>query len=145
MKDELRQNQQSQQAKDGEITVLKALVEQRMRQVKGKTLDPTREASGAGGRNRPSPPRGRAAGAPGGGGDPDDKGEGSGRKPEGRRKGSWDERPAPQREEDDYDTENDEQLNLFSRVMANALGQETRVPAQPPAMFRNENHQDLRM
>jgi len=85
MKDELRQNQQSQQAQDGEIAVLKALVEQRMRQVKGKTSDPTREASGAGGRNRPLPPRGRAAGDPGEGGDPDDKGEGSGRKPEGRR------------------------------------------------------------
>jgi len=145
MKDELRQNPQSQQAQDGEIAVLKALVEQRMRQVKGKTSDLTREALGAGGRNRPSPPRGRAAGDPGGGGDPDHKGEVSGRKPEGRRKGSRDERRAPQLEEDDNDTENDEQLNLFSRVMANALGQETRVRAEPPAMFRNENHQDVRV
>ena len=29
--------------------------------------------------------------------------------------------------------------------MANALGQRTRVPAEPPAMFRNEEHQDIRM
>ena len=29
--------------------------------------------------------------------------------------------------------------------MANALGQRTRVPAEPPAMFRNEQHQDIRM
>jgi len=29
--------------------------------------------------------------------------------------------------------------------MANALGQRTRVPAGPPAMFTNETHQDIRM
>ena len=29
--------------------------------------------------------------------------------------------------------------------MANALGQRTRVPAEPPAMFRTEKHQDIRM
>ena len=29
--------------------------------------------------------------------------------------------------------------------MANALGQRTRVPAEPPAMFRNVKHQDIRM
>jgi len=29
--------------------------------------------------------------------------------------------------------------------MANALGQWTRVPAEPPAMFRNEQHQDISM
>jgi len=29
--------------------------------------------------------------------------------------------------------------------MANALGQRTRVPAEPPSMFRNEKHQDIRM
>jgi len=46
MKDELRANQESRQAQDGEITVLKALVEQLMRQVKGKgkMSDPTPEA-----------------------------------------------------------------------------------------------------
>ena len=54
-------------------------------------------------------------------------------------------RPAPQPEEDDYDAANHEQFNLFSGVMANALGQQTRVPAEPPAMFRNEKHQDIRM
>jgi len=49
MKDELRQNQESLQAQDGEIAVLKALVEQLMGQVKGKgrRSDPTPEASGA--------------------------------------------------------------------------------------------------
>jgi len=58
MKDELRQNPESRQAQDGEIAVLKALVEQLMGQVKGKakTSDPTPEASGAGGRNPPPPP-----------------------------------------------------------------------------------------
>jgi len=29
--------------------------------------------------------------------------------------------------------------------MANALVQRTRVPAEPPAMFRNEKYQDIRM
>ena len=54
-------------------------------------------------------------------------------------------RRAPQPEEDASDAENDEQFNLFSRVMAKALGQQMRVPAEPPAMFRNEKHQDIRM
>ena len=129
--------------------MLKALVEQLLGQVKGKgkVSDPTPEASGAGGGRPPRPPRHGATGAPGGGGggDPDDDGEGSGRKPDKRREGRPDERPAPQLEENDDDAENDEQFNLFSRVMANALGQRTRVQAEPPAMFRNEKHQDIRM
>jgi len=114
---------------------------------KGKVSDLIPEASGAG-RGRPPPlPRHGVAGAPGGGGggDPDDDEEGSGRKPDENRTGRGQERPAPQPEEDNYDAENDEQFNLFSRVMANALGQRTRVPAEPPAMFRNEKHQDIRM
>jgi len=149
VRDELRNQQESREAQDGEIAVLKALVEQLMGQVKGKgkVSDRTPEASGAGGGRPPPPPRHGAAGAPGGGGggDPDDDGEGSGRKPDERRNGRRDKRPAPQPEENDHDAENDEQFNLFSWVMANALGQRTRVPAEPPAMFRNEKHQDIRM
>jgi len=149
VREELRHHQESREAQDGEIAVLKALVEQLMGQVKGKdkVSDTTPEASGAGGGRPPPPLRHGAAGAPGGGrgGDPDDDGEGTGRKPDQRRKGRRDERPAPQPEEDGYDAENDEQFNLFSRVMANALGQRTRVPAELPAMFRNEKHQDIRM
>jgi len=149
VRDELRNQQESREAQDSEIAVLKVLVEQLMGQVKGKgkVSDPTPEASGAGGGRPPPPPRHGAAGPPGGGGggDPDDDGKGSGRKPDERRKGRRDERPAPQPEENDNDAENDEQFNLFSRVMANALGQRTRVPAEPPAMFRNEKHQDIRM
>jgi len=148
-RDELQRQQESREAQDGEIAVLKALVEQLLGQVKGKgkVSNPTPEASGAGGGRPPPPPRHGGAGAPGGGGggDPDDDGEGSGRKPDAGRKGRRDERRAPQPEEDVYDAENDEQFNLFSRVMANALGQRTRVPAEPPAMFRNEKHQDIRM
>jgi len=148
VRDELQRQQESREAQDGEIAVLKALVEQLLGQVKGKSKvsDPTQEASGAGG-GRPPPPRQRGAGGPsgGGGGNSDDEGEGAGRKPDEGRKGRRDERPAPQPEEDGYDAENDEQFNLFSRVMANALGQRTRVPAEPPAMFRNEKHQDIRM
>jgi len=34
---------------------------------------------------------------------------------------------------------------VLSRVMANALGQRTRVPAEPHALFRNEKHQDIHM
>jgi len=148
VRDKLQHHQESREAQDGEIAVLKALVEQLMGQVKGKdkVSDPTPEASGAGG-GRPPPPRHGAAGAPcgGAGGDPDHEGEGSGRKPHESRKGRRGERPAPQPEEDDYDVENDEQFNLVSRVMANAWGQRTRVPAEPPAMFRNEKHQGIRM
>jgi len=149
LRDELQRQQESREDQDGEIAVLKALVEQLLGQVKGKgkVSDPTPEASKAGGGRPPPPARHGVAGAPGGGGggDPDDEGEGSGSKPDVSRKGRQDERPAPQLEEDDYDVENDEQFNLFSRVMANALGQRTRVPAKPPAMFRNEKHQDIRM
>ena len=123
----------------------KALVEQLMGQVKaqGKVSHPSPEASGAGGGILPPPQHG-AAGAPAGGGDPDDEGEGSGRTLDECRKGRQDERPAPQ-PEDDNDAENDELFNLFSRVMANVCGQRTRVPVEPPALFRNEKHQDIRM
>ena len=147
VRDELRHDQESREAQDAEIAALKALVEQLMGQVKGKgkVSNPTPEDSGPGGGRPPPPPRHGTAGAPGGGGggDPYDEGEGSGRTPDQSRKGRRDKRPAPQREEDDYDAENDEQFNLFSRVLANALGQRTRVPEEPPAMFRNEKHQDI--
>jgi len=53
--------------------------------------------------------------------------------------------PHPLLEEDEYDAENDEQFNLFAWVIANALRQRTRVPAEPPAMFRHEKHQDIHM
>jgi len=57
VRDELRHHQESREAQDGEIAVLKALVEQLLGQVKGKgkVSDPTPEASGAGG-GRPPPP-----------------------------------------------------------------------------------------
>ena len=149
VRNELQRQQESRESQDGEIAVLKALVEQLLGRVKrkGKVSDPTPEASGAGGGRPPPPPRHGATGAPGGGGggDPDDEGEGSGRKPHENRRGRRDERPAPGPEEEEYHVENDEQFNLFSRVMANALGQRTRIPAEPPAMFRNEKHQDIRM
>jgi len=148
MKQEMLEHQLAEQARDSEISELKAMVQTLMGQVKGngKVSDPTPEASRAGG-GKPPPPRRGAAGAPGGGGggDPDDEGEGSGQRPDESMNGRRDARPAPQPEEDAYNTENDEQFNLFSRVMANALGQRTRVPAEPPAMFRNEKHQDIRM
>jgi len=65
VRDELRHHQESREGQDGEIAVLKALVEQLMGQVKGKgkVSDPTPEASGAGG-GRPPPPPHKAAGAP---------------------------------------------------------------------------------
>jgi len=101
MKQEMLEHQLAEQARDGEISELKAMVQTLMGQVKGKgkVSDPTPEASGAGG-GKPPPPRHGAAGAPGGGGGggPDDEGEGSGRKPDENRKGRRDERPAPQPE-----------------------------------------------
>jgi len=100
MREELQQHEESRQAQDRKISVIKALVEHLMGQVKGKgkASDPTPEASGAGGGNPPPPPQRKAAGAPGGGarGDSDDEGEGSERKPDESRKGRRDERPAPQ-------------------------------------------------
>jgi len=60
-----------------------------------------------------------------------------------KRKG--DEGPPPQPAGDDYDFKNDEQVYQLSGVMANTLGQRTRVPAEPPAMFWNEKHQDICM
>jgi len=148
MKKQLQEDQESRQAQDGELSVLKALVEQWMGQVKGKgkVSDPTPEAAGAGAGNLAPPPRRRAAGAPrrGGGGDSDDEGEGSGRTPDESRKGRRDERPAHQLK-GDYDAENDELFIVFFPVMANALGQGTRVPVEPPALFKKEKHQDIRM
>jgi len=99
VRDELQHHQESREAQDGEIAVLKAVVEQFMGQVKGKdkVSDPTPEASGAGGGRPPPPPRHGPAGAPGGGGggERDNEGEGSGRKPDESRKGRRGERPAP--------------------------------------------------
>jgi len=70
VRDELQRGQESREAQDGEIAVLKALVEQLLGQGKGKgkVSDPTPEASGAGGGRPRPPPRHGAAGAPGGGG-----------------------------------------------------------------------------
>jgi len=70
VRDEVRHDQESREAQDGEIAVLKALVEQLTGQVKGKgkVSDPTPEATGAGGGRPPPPPPHGAAGAPGGGG-----------------------------------------------------------------------------
>jgi len=69
VRDELQRQQESREAQDGEIEVLKALVEQLLGQAKGKgkVSEPTPEGSGAGG-GRPPPLQDRAAGAPGGGG-----------------------------------------------------------------------------
>jgi len=124
------------------------MVQTWMRQVKGKgtASDPTPEASRPGGGNPPPPPGRKGAGTPGGGGGghSDAKGEGSGKTPNERGKGKRDERPAPQ-PENDYDGENDKQFNLFSRVVANPLGQRTRVPAEPSTLFRNEKCEDIRM
>jgi len=126
MKQAMLEHQLAEQARDGEISELKAMVQTLMGHVKGKgkVSDPTPEASGAGG-GGPPPPRHGAAGAPGGGGggDPDHDGEGSGTKPDESRRGRRDERLAPQPEEDDCEAEKDERFNMFSQVMANALGQ----------------------
>jgi len=106
VRDELRPHQESQEAQDGEIAVLKTLVEQLMGQVKGKgkVSDPTPEASGAGGGRTPAPQHGATGAAGGGGGgDPDDEGEGSGRKPDKSRKARRHESPTPQPEEEEYD------------------------------------------
>jgi len=117
-----------------------------MGQVKGKVKvsDPTSEASRGGARNPPPPPRRGVAGAAGGGGDPDDDGEGSGRRPDESRNGTRDARCTPQ-PEDHYDAENDEQLNFFSRVMANRWGQQTRVPPEPHTLFKREKYLDIGM
>jgi len=105
---------------------------------KEKVSDPTPEGAGAGGGNPPPPPpKQRAAGAPGGG-DPDDEGEGSGLKPDERRKGRRDKRPAAQPEADDYEG-NKELFELLSRVMGHAMGRRTRVWTEPPAVFNNAN------
>ena len=50
------QDQEMQQARDGEISELKAMVRSLMSQVKGKGSDPPPEASGGGGGNPPPPP-----------------------------------------------------------------------------------------
>jgi len=147
IKQEMLQHEEAQQAQDGEISELKAMVQTLMGQVKGrgKGSDLTPEASGAEARIPAPQLTRRAAVAPGGGGDPDDdEGGGTGKKPDESRKGRRDERPAPQ-PESDCDAEEDAQFNRFCRAITNALGQGTRVQAEPPALFQNEKHQDMRM
>jgi len=58
MKQEIWEDQLAEQGRDGEISVLKAMVQTLMGQVKGKgkASDPTPEASAAGGGNPPPPP-----------------------------------------------------------------------------------------
>jgi len=77
-------------------------------------------------------------------GDPDDQGERSGMKPDETRKGRCDERHAPQAEAN-QDGNNDEQLVQLSRIMVNAMGRRTRVPVEPPAQFKNEKDDELRI
>jgi len=92
VRNQLQRQQESREAQDhdGEIAVLKVLVEQVLGQVKGKgkVSDLTPEASGVGGGRPPPPPRhgGTGAAGGGGGGDPYDEGEGSGRKPDENRR-----------------------------------------------------------
>ena len=135
MKQEMLEHQLAEQARDGEISELKAMGQTLMWQVKGKgkVSDPTSKVSGAGG-GKPPPPRHGAAGAPsgGGGGDPDDEGEGSGRKPDESRKGRRDERRAPQPEDNNYDAENDEQFNLFLTGHGQRLGTTDTSPSGTP-------------
>jgi len=73
MKQEMLQHQDAQQARDGEILELKAMVQTLMGQGKGKgkgkASDRMPEASRAGGGKPPPPPARRAAGPLGGGGD----------------------------------------------------------------------------
>ena len=143
VRDELPNQQESREAQDSEIAVLKALVEQLMGQVKGKgkVSDPTPEASGGGGGRPPPPPRHWAAGDPGGGGggDPDDDGEGSGRKPEERRKGRRDERPAPQPEENDYDAENENSLTCSHGSWPMPWDNEQESQQNPMPCFETRN------
>jgi len=58
MKQEMLEHQLAEQARDGEISELKAMVQTLMGQVKGKgkASHPTPEASGAGGGRPPPPP-----------------------------------------------------------------------------------------
>ena len=98
---------------------------------KGKASDLTPEALGAGGGNPRPPGRRRATRGSRRRRRPDDEEEGSGQKPDESRKGKRDERPTPQGE-GDYEAANDEQFKILSRAMTNALGQRTRVPAEPP-------------
>jgi len=80
MKYVMLKHQEGEQAQDGEISELKAMVQTLMGQVKVKETasGSMPEASGGGGRNTPPPPQRRRERAPGGGGDPDHEGEGSG-------------------------------------------------------------------
>jgi len=79
-----------------------------------------------------------------GGRDPDDQGERSGMKPDETRKGRWEQRQAPQPVAN-QDSNNYEQLVQLSRIMVNAMGRRTRVPVEPPALFKNEKHDDVRI
>jgi len=53
-------------------------------------------------------------------------------------------RPSPQPEAYE-EVDDDEQVAELLRIMADAMRHRTSVPAEPPALFRNKKHQDIRL
>ena len=115
-----------------------------IKQGKQKEATPRAEAGGTGrGRKPPPPPKrwGAAGGDPDDDDDDDDDNEDSHRRrpdrPSRRKKA-----PPPD-DNDDNDGTGNPQLDLFVKALAKAMGKTTRVPVEPPLVFKNEGHQDI--
>ena len=153
LNNQLHRYEERQVARDAELAQLKEGLRLLQNLDKGKRREesPTPEAGGAGGGNKPPPPKmkGAAAGAPG---DGDDDGEnsddGDSHRNRKRREKPRRRKPPPDDDDDDDDHDgdtSDPEFNKFVRVMAKALGKTTRVPVEPPPVFKNEGHQDIRI
>ena len=114
---------------------------------KGKQSDPTPEpsaAGGVGGGGNGDPPENFGARAPGGSddGDDDDEDDEDDDRRRGRKnkttadKGRRDERPA--------DNKGTEEENRFSRILSSVIAETSKRPAEPPTMFTNAGHEDIR-
>ena len=140
----LRQYVKTQICRDNELAELKEAVRKMtVREGKCRERIPTWEAGGAGGGKQPPPPP-RMYGAAGADPDDDDNDEhdedphrGGSRRPAGPLKHK---KAPPLDDDDDEDGTGDGQLDLFVKALAKAMGKTTRVPVEPPPVFKNEGH-----
>ena len=114
---------------------------------KGKQSDPTPEpspAGGVGGGGNGDTPENFGAGAPGGSDDGDDDDEDD--EDDDRRRGRKNKTPADKgrQKERPADNEGTEEENRFSRILSSAIAETSKRRAEPPTIFTNAGHEDIR-
>ena len=99
---------------------------------------------GVGGGGNRDPSENFGAEAPGGSDDGDDDTEDD--EDDDRRKGRNDKTPADKGRRDERPAENEatEEPNRFSRILSAAMAETSKRPAEPPNIFTNAGHEDIR-